>query len=219
MKQGIVLKILITLCFWGLLFAIGFWIGYRTGEKEIDWAINQDKKLVVRDTVFLTRRDTIKIKLPGQIVRDTIKSKDTVYITITVPTGGSLLALDTLFTTKWQELLEVTEKIMIKINAKGTLDFNRDIGFKWYGSKTRIEIKYNEKNRSLSITYTPAVLQDLVPVYFKVTPRKFAVGGGILFTNQSIYPFGKLGYYYRNDLLFYIGIFKGGGFVGFNLDF
>jgi hypothetical protein len=219
MKQGVVLKILITLCFWGLLFAIGFWIGYRTGEKEIDVTTNQDKKLVVRDTVFLTRRDTIKIKLPGQIVRDTIKSKDTVYITITVPAGGSLLALDTMFTTKWQELLEVTEKIMIKLDTKGTLDFSRDIGFKWHGSKTRIEIKYNEKSRDLSITYTPAVLQDLVPVYFKVTPRKFAVGGGILFANQSIYPFGKLGYYYRNNLLFYIGIFKGGGFVGFNSDF
>jgi len=219
MKQGIVLKILITLCFWGLLFAIGFWIGYRVGSKQTDEIINQDKRLIVRDTVFLTRRDTIKIKLPGQIVHDTIKSKDTVYITITAPTGGSLLVLDTLLTTKWQELLEVTEKIMIKLDAEGTLDFGRDIRFKWYGSKTQIELKYNEKNRSLSVTYTPTILQDLVPVSFKVTPRKFAVGGGILFANQNIYPFGKLGYYYRNDLLLYIGIFKSGGFVGFNLDF
>jgi len=219
MKQGIVLKILITLCFWGLLFAIGFWIGYRTRGKEINGVTNQDKKQVVRDTVFLTRRDTIKIKLPGQIVCDTIKSKDTTYITITVPTGGGLLALDTMFATKWQELLEVTEKIMIKLDARGTLDFNRDIEFKWYGSKTQIEIKYNEKNRSLSVTYTPTVLRDLVPVSFKVTSRKFAIGGGMILTNQGIYPFGKLGYYYRNDLLFYIGIFKSGGFVGFNLDF
>jgi hypothetical protein len=127
--------------------------------------------------------------------------------------------LDTMLTTKWQELLEVTEKIMIKLDAEGTLDFGRDIRFKWYGSKTKVEIRYNEKNRSLGVTYIPAVLQDLVSVSFKVTPRKFAVGGGIVFVNQGIYPFGKLGYYYRNDLLFYIGIFKSGGFVGFNLDF
>jgi hypothetical protein len=99
MKQSAILKILITLCFWGLLFAIGFWIGYRTKEKRINGIIDQGKKQVVRDTVFLTRRDTVKIKLPGQIVRDTIKSKDTVYITITVPTGVSLLALDSMFTT------------------------------------------------------------------------------------------------------------------------
>jgi hypothetical protein len=108
---------------------------------------------------------------------------------------------------------------MINLDAKGTLDFSRDIRFKWYGSKAQIEVKYNEKNRSLSVIYTPAVLQDLVPVSFKVTPRKFAIGGGMIFANQGIYPFGKLGYYYRNDLLIYIGIFKSGGFVGFNLDF
>ena len=187
-----------TLVLGMVIVVIVFLLGILVGRASAPKSATEIIKETLKDTVIITKTDTLTVIIPGE----KIYINDTLYVFIPVQTGG-FRVLDTLFIEKWQNLIEISERLLLKIEARKDIELKleRDINLNWLGSRASITI-YSGTGGVDKIVWEPSVLKDLIGVRLVEQKYRVWLGGGLSWTPSNITPLVSVGLQRRNLLLY-----------------